>query len=157
MLARNAAVFSEASVPAPGPRGKDRYSMRAPKWHTVSADKFGVPRRYPNTVEQRRSRKTSSRKPVGIVVRRGALQRFDSLTRKTAELPVVVSWDRRSEDRRACSEPMTRTNQRKTERRQKPPFTWEVADFVVLDSPPHHPATSARQRTTAAKQRKRRN
>ena len=30
-----------------------------------------------------------------------------------------------------------------TERRQKPPFTWEVAEFVVLESSPHN---SARRR-----------
>jgi len=51
--------------------------------------------------------------PVGIVVRRGALRRFDALTRKTA-----APTERRSGDRR-----------------KKPPFTWEVADFVVVDAP----------------------
>ena len=41
----------------------------------------------------------ASKKPIGIVVRRGALRRFDSMTRKTAELPVEVTWDRRTEER----------------------------------------------------------
>ncbi len=73
--------------------------------------------------------------PVGIVVRRGALRRFDVLKRKTAELPVVVSWDRRKEDRRGSTEPR-RVDRRRTERRQKPPYTWQVADFVVVDRSP---------------------
>jgi hypothetical protein len=72
----------------------------------------------------------AKKKPVGIIVRRGALRRFDALTRKTAELPVVVSWDRRTEDRRASSEPASQ-ERREGDRRQAPPFTWEAADFVV--------------------------
>jgi hypothetical protein len=74
----------------------------------------------------------AKKKPVGIVVRRGALRRFDALTRKTAELPVVVSWDRRTEKRRATdgSAPVER---RSGDRRKDPPFTWDSADFVVYD------------------------
>jgi hypothetical protein len=86
---------------------------------------------------KQRPRKSSSRTPVGIIVRRGALRRFDALTQKTEELPVAVSWDRRQADRRASSHPVQDNDQRTTERRQKPPFTWEAADFVVLDSAPH--------------------
>ncbi len=110
----------------------------------ISADKFRVPRKHTKTVEKQRSLKPSSRKPVGIVVRRGALRRFDGITRKTAELPVVVSWDRRQGDRRASSQPVEDTDQRQTDRRQKPPFTWEVADFVVLDRAPHQSASTRR-------------
>lgn len=51
---------------------------------------------------------------------------------KTAELPAVVAWDRREADRRSSAHP-TDLDRRKTERRQSPPFTWEVADFVVVD------------------------
>jgi hypothetical protein len=72
------------------------------------------------------------KKPIGIVVRRGALRRFDSLTRKTAELPVEISWDRRAENRRESSEPAS-VERRSSDRRKQPPFTWEVADFVVVD------------------------
>jgi hypothetical protein len=72
------------------------------------------------------------KKLVDIVVRRGALRRFDALTRKTAELPVAVTWDRRTEDRRESSE-STAVERRSTDRRKAPPYTWEVADFVVVD------------------------
>jgi hypothetical protein len=77
----------------------------------------------------------AKKKPVGIVVRRGALRRFDALTRKTAELPVVVSWDRRTANRRASRE-STPVEQRAGDRRQTPPFTWDAADFVVVETPP---------------------
>ena len=82
----------------------------------------------------------AKQKPVGIVVRRGALRRFDALTRKTAELPVEVSWDRRTECRRESSETAP-VERRSGDRRKRPPFTWEVADFVVVDSAPDDPST----------------
>jgi hypothetical protein len=83
-------------------------------------------------LKRRPQTRASSSGAVGIVVRRGADRRFDALKRKIASLPAVVSWDRRRLDRRASSKP-AQIDQRKTERRQKPPFTWEVADFVVVD------------------------
>jgi hypothetical protein len=82
----------------------------------------------------------AKQKSIGIVVRRGALRRFDSLTQKTAELPVVVSWDRRTEDRRAASETAP-VERRSGDRRKEPPFTWETADFVVVGTPPDHSTT----------------
>jgi len=72
------------------------------------------------------------KKPIGIVVRRGALRRFDSLTRKTAELPVEVTWDRRTGQRRG-SEDTADVERRAGDRRTEPPYTWQVADFVVVD------------------------
>lgn len=75
----------------------------------------------------------AKKKPIGIVVKRGALRRFDALTRKTAELPVVVSWDRRTQNRRSTREPAT-IERRSDDRRKAPPFTWEAADFVVVDN-----------------------
>jgi hypothetical protein len=75
--------------------------------------------------------KQVSSAPVEIVVRRGALRRFDQLKKKTAELPVVVSWDRRLADRRSDSAERD-GDRRPAERRQAPPFTWRVADFVVV-------------------------
>jgi hypothetical protein len=75
----------------------------------------------------------ASKKPIGIVVRRGALRRFDALTRKTADLPVEVTWDRRAEERRVSDE-AAGVERRSGDRRKKPPFTWQVADFVVVDS-----------------------
>jgi hypothetical protein len=71
---------------------------------------------------------------VRIFVRIGALKRFHVLKQKTAELPVEIAWDRRRGERRsangACPD-----DQRKTDRRGAPPFTWDVADFVVVEDP----------------------
>lgn len=69
--------------------------------------------------------------PIVLIVRRGALRRFDILKRKTADMPVVVSWDRRLGETRPSSGPKDR--RAKADQRQKPPFTWDTADFVVVD------------------------
>lgn len=74
----------------------------------------------------------SEPKPIRMVVRRGALRRFAALKKQTANLPVVVSWDRRQRDRRNVSGDIAR-DRRRTERRQQPAFTWELADFVVVE------------------------
>jgi hypothetical protein len=89
----------------------------------------------------------AKKKPVRIIVRRGASRRFDSLRRDTADLPVEVSWDRRAEDRRESrqSPPVER---RSGDRRKTPPFTWEVADFVVVDADQEPDATAAPRVTT---------
>lgn len=83
------------------------------------------------------ARRPASRKKaqaIEIVVRRGALKRFDALKTKTGELPVVVKWDRRQDDRRdvANADELTR-DRRYEDRRRKPPFTWDLADFVVVE------------------------
>ena len=85
------------------------------------------------TASRRRS-VTAKKEPLEIVVRRGAARRFDALKNQTSELPVVVSWDRRSTDRRGSSNRSIDVprDRRATERRQEPPFTWELADFVVV-------------------------
>ena len=68
-----------------------------------------------------------------IFVRRGALRRFARLTRDSRMLPVDIEWDRRQEERR--EEPKAPSaERRKTNRRRRPPFTWEMADFVVTES-----------------------
>jgi hypothetical protein len=74
------------------------------------------------------------RKPIELIVRRGAVRRFHTLKEKTADLPVDVLWDRRESDRRAaaCKDSAER---RSGDRRQPPPFTWEVSDFVVAAKP----------------------
>ncbi len=66
-----------------------------------------------------------------IRVRRGALRRFDQLTAKSTDLPVEITWDRRLADRRAPAGPL-QGERRRGERRQKPPYTWDVADFLVV-------------------------
>ena len=74
----------------------------------------------------------AKKKPIGIVVRRGALRRFDALTRKTAELPVEITWDRRTAQRRAPGD-IAGVERRSGDRRKEPGFTWQVADFVVVE------------------------
>jgi hypothetical protein len=66
-----------------------------------------------------------------IVVRRGALRRFDALKQKTEGLPVVVSWDRRKAERRGPAVGSDR-ERRSADRRRTPPFTWDLAEFVVV-------------------------
>jgi hypothetical protein len=83
----------------------------------------------------------ATKKSVGIIVRRGQLRRFDALARKTAGLPVVVSWDRRTQNRRASDESAP-VERRSGDRRKTPPFTWETADFVVVDVDQEPEATS---------------
>lgn len=68
-----------------------------------------------------------------IIVRRGALRRFAAFKRKTSYLPVTVSWDRRvaaPEESRPTGTP---------ERRQQLPFTWDLADFVLVERPDDEP------------------
>ena len=78
----------------------------------------------------------AKKEPLEIVVRRGALRRFNTLKARTTEMPVVVTWDRRAADRRDVKVLPPRMevprDRRATDRRQKPPFTWDLADFVVV-------------------------
>ena len=69
---------------------------------------------------------------VRMFVRIGALKRFHFLKQKTADLPVSVEWDRRRNDRRSDDHAAS-ANVRKAERRGDPPFTWDTADFVVVE------------------------
>ncbi len=63
-------------------------------------------------------------------MRRGALRRFDKLQKETVDLPVVVTWDRRTG---TASSPEDGDAPSPTEdRRQQPSFTWELADFLVV-------------------------
>jgi hypothetical protein len=95
-------------------------------------------------------RRTAADKKKGrieIVVRRGAIRRFDALKTRTSELPVVVTWDRRTDERRDDYEaPGAKRNRRQTDRRRKPPFTWDVADFVVVE--PMKPRKASRKKST---------
>ena len=71
---------------------------------------------------------------VRMFVRIGALKRFHFLKQKTADLPVSVEWDRRRDNRRS-GEAGGSANLRNGERRGAPPFTWDTADFVVVEQP----------------------
>src|SRR5262249_34437032 len=114
--------------------------------------------------ESRRSSSTGRKPPVTkILVRRGAQRRFEALKDQTAELPVVISWDRRRADRRIKQNPAMQVprDRRGADRRQTPPFTWELADFVVVCPPQGQPATGRRRRggkeSTAGRRSKDRN
>ena len=94
-----------------------------------------------------------------IFVRRGALRRFDILKKRSAELPVNVLWDRRTDERRSAAVPRA-DSRRQAERRQtEMPFTWALADFVVAraGSPRRKaakapkPAATARKRSTSSR------
>jgi len=69
--------------------------------------------------------------PITLVVRRGALRRFDKLQKETANLPVVVTWDRRSDDRQEPGQ-NDEASSVAVDRRKQPSFTWELADFLVV-------------------------
>ena len=90
------------------------------------------------------TQKKSRAVPLEIVVRRGAIRRFHKLTQKTESLPVAVTWDRRQGERRAAAIEAG-DDRRAGDRRQKPPFTWEVSDFVVVAKAPKRSARPQRK------------
>ena len=83
---------------------------------------------------------------VEIVVRRGAMRRFDALKTRTTELPVVLTWDRRTDRRRdAAASAGVKRDRRQDERRRQPPFTWDLADFVVVEPTKRQKAASRKK------------
>ena len=74
---------------------------------------------------------TEKSKPVTLVVRRGALRRFDRLKQATQELPAEVIWDRRAEGR--GKDPGASGVGPAENRRKTTPSTWDLADFVVTE------------------------
>lgn len=113
---------------------RDRYKNHTMPPKTSSAERRAAAPRTPR-------KQTDA---VKIVVRRGALRRFDALKVKTGELPVVVTWDRRTDDRREDAAAIKR-DRRQADRRRTPPFTWDLADFVVVEPTPHQ--KKARKKT----------
>jgi hypothetical protein len=95
---------------------------------------------------RRRTAPRKKQEPIEIVVRRGAMRRFDALKTRTSDLPVVVTWDRRTDDRRDDDAAGANRNGRHGDRRRKPPFTWDLADFVVVE--PVKPRKTARKKRT---------
>jgi len=67
-----------------------------------------------------------------IFVKKGAHRRFNRLQLDSERLQVSVEWDRRKGERRKASK-LTDADKRKTDRRGAPPFTWELAEFIVVD------------------------
>ena len=96
---------------------------------------------------RRRSAPGKKQDAIEIVVRRGAIRRFDALKTRTSELPVVVTWDRRTNERRDKDEATgAKRKRRQADRRRKPPFTWDLADFVVVE--PVKARKASRKKTT---------
>lgn len=86
------------------------------------------------SVKKKRASKTDSVAPIELIVRRGALRRFDKLKQATSELPVKLTWDRRVDDGRGPVKPGQR-DPGYAERRGAPPYTWDAADFLVVGKP----------------------
>jgi len=96
---------------------------------------------------RRRAAPGKKQDAIEIVVRRGAIRRFDALKTRTSELPVVVTWDRRTNERRDKDEATgAKRKGRQADRRRKPPFTWDLADFVVVE--PVKARKASRKKTT---------
>jgi hypothetical protein len=73
-------------------------------------------------------------RPV-MVVRVGAQERFNQLTRIFAAEGVEIIWDRRHGERRHRSAP-AEVDRRRRDRRSSPSSSWSALDFVVVGSPP---------------------
>jgi hypothetical protein len=94
------------------------------------------------TTPRRAAAPRTKKGAVEIVVRRGAIRRFDALKTRTTELPVVLTWDRRTDHRRdAAASAGVKRDRRENERRRQPPFTWDLADFVVVEPAKRQKAT----------------
>jgi hypothetical protein len=76
-------------------------------------------------------RTPTATEPIRLIVRRGATKRAQALAAKAAGLNVEIAMDRRVEDRRRSTE-ATAVERRSGDRRNKPPYTWDVADFAVV-------------------------
>ena len=97
------------------------------------------------TAPRRPAAPRAKKGPIEIVVRRGAMRRFDALKTRTTELPVVVTWDRRTDQRRDTDARADVTRDRRQgDRRKTPPFTWDVADFVVVEPTKRRKAAAKR-------------
>ena len=83
------------------------------------------------------STKSGSDRKMRIFVKQGAIRRYDRLKRDSTALPVEIEWDRRSGERRSPTEAEGAEDvgliARKGDRRKTPPFTWDLADFVVVE------------------------
>jgi hypothetical protein len=117
MLEGAAAIFTKVHPDLRAGTQSRRAELRDAEYRTRTADTVCM----------------AKKEGVDIFVRRGAVRRFDALVRKTADLAVEVAWDRRQGDRRESQEPAA-VESRKSERRKKQPFTWDAADFVVVET-----------------------
>jgi hypothetical protein len=67
-----------------------------------------------------------------MIVRRGDLERYDTLY-KTFSTRILVVWDRRRVDRRRQAEPPPDTDRRSQDRRGAAATSWTALGFVVAD------------------------
>lgn len=68
-----------------------------------------------------------------VIVRRGETERFEVLRQELADEAVRVVWDRRVGERRGgVAVPEDR---RRSERRGRPPTTWNTLDFTIVPEP----------------------
>lgn len=74
----------------------------------------------------------SGEPPLQVFVRRGRVRRYLGFKSDAANLPVTVNWDRREGARRFATGEV-RVERRQDDRRKTPPFTWDLADFVVAE------------------------
>ena len=74
---------------------------------------------------RRRTTAEKKQERIEIVVRRGAIRRFDALKTRTSELPVVVTWNRA---RTIAGTKATQTARRETRDRQS--GAWKLALHV---------------------------
>jgi hypothetical protein len=101
----------------------------------TEAEKQGVPgKSKPSASKTAKSPAAQATTPIRMVVRRGALARYENLKKKTAHLQVEVVWDQRDTERRQ-ERSLSDSERRKRDRRRPPPFTWDLADFVVVTPP----------------------
>ena len=67
-----------------------------------------------------------------MIVRRGDLERYDSLY-KAFSTRILVVWDRRRVERRRQAEPPPDTDRRRRDRRGPAATSWTALGFVVAD------------------------
>jgi hypothetical protein len=95
------------------------------------AENYSVAGRPKRAARKSTRAKATPEPPIQMVVRRGATPRFEALKKKTEHLNVQVVWDRR-EGEKPDDPVVAENNRRFKDRRGTPPFTWDVADFVVV-------------------------
>lgn len=111
------------------------------------ADKYRVAGTPKRAARKSARRKTKTADPaIQMIVRRGALPRFQALKDKTQHLNVEVVWDRREGDGPEAAAAAAKKALEFADRRGTPPFTWDVADFVVVV-----PQSSRKKRAKRAK------
>lgn len=70
-------------------------------------------------------------RPLVMIVRRGAIERFRFLQEAFAQDPVLILWDRRVSERRRRTEAVT-LERRHQKRRGPPPISWVALDFLIV-------------------------